>query len=72
MAIRLYHPDLGTEIDALDDRQAAVYAEAGWLPAPEPEAKPGYQPEPVRYAPVTGDGDDKPARAKRSTKSTDS
>lgn len=51
--MRLYHPDLGTEIEAMDEPQAAVLAESGWLPAPEPEpAKPGRAPEPMKYEPV--------------------
>ena len=50
---RMFHPDLGVDIPVDDDRQAAVLAEAGWEPAPEPEVRPGYAPEPVRYAPVT-------------------
>lgn len=72
MTIRMYHPDLGVEIEALDEPQAAVYAESGWKAAPEPKARPGYEPEPVRYAPVVSDGkaDEKPA--KRSGRSTDS
>lgn len=48
--IRLYHPQLGTEVDAGDDTQAAIYEDSGWVRAPEPApARPGYQPEPVRY-----------------------
>lgn len=50
---RLYHPDLGRECEVPNDRAAAVLAESGWLPAPEPEVTPGLVPEPVRYAPVT-------------------
>lgn len=53
--LRMYHPNLDppdNECEAMDARQAAVYAEAGWQPAPEPERKPGYEPEPVKYAPV--------------------
>lgn len=50
--LRMWHEDLGREILAHDAKQAAVYAEAGWQPAPEPDQKPGYQPEPVKYAPV--------------------
>lgn len=49
---RLYHPDLGVEID-VPDTSAEVLAESGWEPAPEPEPRPGYVPEPVKYAPVT-------------------
>lgn len=68
MTIRLYHPELGAEIEALDEPQAAVYAEAGWLPAPEPEAaSPAHVPEPVKYAPVEKA---KPA-AKTAKKSTE-
>lgn len=51
----MYHPNLeppNNECEALDDRQAAVYAESGWLPAPEPEAvSPAHVPT-VRYEPV--------------------
>lgn len=49
---RLYHPDLGVECEVPTDEAAAVLAESGWLPAPEPESRPGYEPEPVVYAPV--------------------
>jgi len=52
--MRMYHPDLTpphNECEVMNDRQAAVYAESGWLPVPEPESRPGYQPEPVKYAP---------------------
>ena len=55
MTIRMYHPDLTpphNEGEALTEAQAAVYEEAGWKRAPEPEAKPGLAPEPVHYAPV--------------------
>ncbi len=69
--IRMYHPDLGVEIEALDEGQAAVYAESGWKPAPEPETRPGYEPEPVRYAPVTSDDKAGEKPAKRPSKSTD-
>ncbi len=51
---RLYHPDLGTEIEAADAGQETIYKDSGWLDAPEPaEALPGHDPEPVRY--VQGD-----------------
>lgn len=50
---RLYHPDLGVEYECPDDEDLlAVLAESGWEPAPELEKKPGYEPEPVKYAPV--------------------
>ncbi|MGH6691105.1 MAG: hypothetical protein ACREF4_10580 [Gammaproteobacteria bacterium] len=65
MTIHLYHPDLGSEIEAANEKQAAVYRESGWLDAPEPEQKPGYEPEPVKYVPVA-------SKAKRASKSTDS
>lgn len=64
--MRMYHPDLeppNNECEALDDAQAAVYAESGWLPAPEPEQTPGYQPEPVKYEPVV-------PKTKRGTKTS--
>ncbi len=51
---RLYHPDLGTEYECPDDEGLLeVMGAAGWKPAPEPEKRAGYQPEPVKYAPVT-------------------
>jgi hypothetical protein len=67
MTIRLYHPDLeppDNECEALTERQAAVYRESGWVDAPEPEAREGYQPDPVRYAPVAAE----PAKSKRGAK----
>lgn len=72
MTIRLYHPNLEpphNECEVMDEAQAAVYAESGWKRAPEPEAREGYAPEPVEYAPVEA----KPAKAvaKKTTKSTD-
>jgi hypothetical protein len=69
----MFHPDLGVEIDAANEGQAAVYAESGWKPAPEPEARPGYEPEPVKYAPVTSGDEKSDAKpVKRSSRSTDS
>jgi SAP domain len=55
--MRLYNPRNGAEyVTASDDEDhVAVYLEAGWEPAPEPKARPGYQPEPVRYAPVVAE-----------------
>jgi len=56
MTIRLYHPNLdppGNECEVMDEAQVAVLAESGWELAPEPEARPGYEPEPVKYAPIT-------------------
>lgn len=50
--MRIWHENLGVEVD-VPDASAEVLAESGWEPAPEPEVRPGYQPEPVRYAPVT-------------------
>jgi hypothetical protein len=64
--LRMYHPDLeppGNECEALDEAQAAVYRESGWEDAPEPEAREGYQPEPVKYEPVV-------SKAKRATKTS--
>ena len=53
--MRLYHPRNGAEFDTESDDKLhnQVYLDMGWLPAPEPEQKPGYEPEPVTYAPVT-------------------
>jgi hypothetical protein len=48
--IRLYHPELGTEIEAESPEQAAVYAQSGWVEAPDPPpAAPGFVAEPTRY-----------------------
>lgn len=74
---RMYHPDLGREIDAADEAVAAIHAESGWLPAPGPVERPGYAPEPVRY--VQGDDgkyhpdlpDPEPVKAKRAARSTE-
>ncbi|MGH9252074.1 MAG: hypothetical protein ACRD0W_21535 [Acidimicrobiales bacterium] len=66
MSTRMYHPGLeppDNETEAMDDAQAAVLAESGWLPAPEPDKVEGYEPEPVKYEPVV-------SKAKRATKST--
>jgi len=61
--MRMYHPDTGHEAEVMNEDQAAIYAESGWLPAPEPEEPaPGLAAEPVKYAPVS-----KPA-AKKTTK----
>lgn len=63
--MRMYHPAVGAEIDVPDDPDCiAVHTDAGWEPAPEPVARPGYEPEPVRYEPVT-------TKATRSTKKAD-
>lgn len=52
--VRLYHPALGREIEVPDDEACiAVHAESGWERAPEPTPRPGYEPDPVTYAPVT-------------------
>lgn len=53
--IRLYHPNLEpphNECVALTEEQAAIYEQSGWRRAPEPEARPGYAPDPVVYEPV--------------------
>lgn len=56
MPIRLYHPALeppSNECEVMDENQAAILAESGWLPAPEPEEpEPGFAAEPVTYEPV--------------------
>lgn len=63
---RLYHPDLGAEYECPDDEGLlAVLADAGWLPAPEPERVEGYEPEPVRYEPVKAE----PAPVKKTSRS---
>ena len=55
---RLYHPNLGVELDwDVPDAAADVLAESGWKVAPEPEGIPGHEPEPTIYEPV------KPAKA---------
>ena len=57
--MRLYHPNLkppGNEYETTSDDElhVKVYLDAGWLPAPEPEAAgPHVAPEPVTYEPVT-------------------
>ena len=62
---RLYHPELGREYECPDDEGLlSVLAEAGWKPAPEPEAIPGHEPEPVTYEPVVT-----VSKAKRTSKS---
>lgn len=67
---RLYHPNLeppDNECEVPDDEGLlAVLAQSGWLPAPEPEEKPGYEPEPVKYAPV--EPEPEPAKSTRATK----
>lgn len=70
---RMYHPSLGREVPVPDDDDCvAVYEEAGWKVAPEPEVRPGYAPEPVEYAPVEPnpepEPDPEPVKAKRRTK----
>lgn len=61
---RLYHPNLGREV-TVPDSSAAVLAESGWQPAPNPRpAGPGREPEPVRYEPVAPKkAKDKPKRS---------
>jgi len=65
--MRMYHPDLGREIEVPDvDECIAVHVAAGWKPAPVLEAEPGFAPDPVQYAPVL------PAKAKpKTTKKTE-
>ena len=65
---RLYHPDLGVGYECPDDEGLlSVLAACGWLPAPVAEAQPGYEPEPVKYAPVEPEPAE-PVKSKRSTK----
>lgn len=71
--MRLYNPKSGAEfVTASDDEDHVnVYLEAGWLPAPEPEAKPGYQPEPTVYAPVVAEKPKAKPKASSSSESTE-
>lgn len=47
---RLYSPDQGTEIEAHSPEQEAIYADSGWVEAPEPpESQPGRAAEPTEY-----------------------
>lgn len=75
--MRMYHPDLEpphNECEALDDAQAAVYAESGWLPAPEPVAdSPAHVPT-VRYQPAPrtdSEADDNAAAPRRKRTKTE-
>jgi len=52
--MRMYHPNLEpphNECEVMTDRQAAVLADSGWLPAPEPETDSAAHVPTVRYAP---------------------
>ena len=80
---RMYHPRLtppDNETTAMAEGQAAVYAEAGWLDAPEAVDRPGYAPEPVQYvqgddglwAPQEPEPEPEPAKAKRVSKTSKS
>lgn len=61
----MYHPNLGVECEVPTTEAAAVLAESGWRPAPEPDpTPPGVVPEPVVYAPVSQ------AKPKPKTKTT--
>ena len=54
--MHLYNPRNGATFDTESDDEwhNNVYLDMGWLEAPEPEpVRPGYEPEPVVYAPVT-------------------
>lgn len=51
--MRIFHETLGREVDLPDASAEVLIAESGWKPAPEPEAIPGHEPDPVVYAPVT-------------------
>lgn len=53
--MRLYNPKNGAEYETASDDEAhvQVYLDAGWEKAPDPPpAEPGFEPEPVTYAPV--------------------
>lgn len=66
---RMYHPHIGREIDVPDDEACiAVHAESGWLPAPEPVARPGYEPGPVTYAPVVPEPEPEPVPSGKAAK----
>ena len=67
--MRLYNPANGAEYITASDDEAhiAVYLEAGWKPAPEPKARPGYEPEPTVYAPVEPEPETA-SKSKRATK----
>lgn len=65
--MRIFHANLGREVDLPDASAEVLIAEAGWEKAPEPETVPGYEPEPVVYAPVTKtatDPETKPTESK--------
>jgi hypothetical protein len=53
--MQLYNPRNGAEFETNSDDElhVQVYLDMGFEKAPEPEQKPGYEPEPVTYAPVT-------------------
>lgn len=70
--VRMYHPHVGREIEVPDDEDCiAVHAEVGWLLAPEPVARPGYEPEPVIYAPVVPEPEPVPSGKAAKAKTTD-
>lgn len=71
--VRMYHPDLGREIEVPGDEACiAVHEEAGWRLAPDPVARPGFQPEPVTYAPVTPPEPEAPRGKAAKAKTTES
>jgi hypothetical protein len=71
--MRLYNPKNGSTFTTASDDEAhvAVYLEAGWVPAPEPVVRPGYQPEPVVYAPVPQAEPEEAAKPKRARSTKD-
>jgi hypothetical protein len=65
--MRLYNEKNGQEYTTVSDDplHVQVYLDAGWQPAPEMEQRPGFQPEPVVYAPVKSEPEEpEPAKGK--------
>jgi hypothetical protein len=70
--MRLFNPNSGVEFETSSDDElhVQVYLDAGWQKAPEPERRPGYEPEPTRYEPVKAEPVKKTA-SKRTSKDED-